>query len=159
MDDRPDSPDVFSATRAKDGTFVLSGIIDEGADLSFFDQLPQNARVNMRGVRRINSFGVRLWIEAVRRIPAHLKLELVECPPSVVDQINMVAGFVGRGRVSSFYAPMVCEKCGLERDQLFLVADYRAAGKLPPVPCPSCGTTMVVDDLEEQYLLFVRDNA
>jgi hypothetical protein len=158
--DRPDAPEVFRATRATDGSFALSGIIDEGADLSFFDQLTLGtARLNMRGVRRINSFGVRAWIEAIRRVPRMVSIELHECPPSVVDQINMVAGFVGRGKVVSFYAPMACERCGLERDHLFSVADYRIAGKLPPVACPRCSATMQVDDLEEQYLLFARDNA
>jgi hypothetical protein len=158
-DHRADAPEVFSVSRGNDGTFALSGIIDEGADLSFFDQLSgPSVRLNLRGIRRINSYGVRTWIEAVRRIPRSVSLELHECPPSVVDQINMVAGFVGRGKVVSFYAPMACERCGLERDHLFSVADYRAAGKLPAVDCPRCGATMHVDDLEEQYLLFARDN-
>ncbi|WP_299010631.1 hypothetical protein [uncultured Caulobacter sp.] len=30
-------------------------------------------------------------------------------------------------------------------------------GKLPATPCPRCGRPMEVDDLEEQYLLFVRE--
>jgi hypothetical protein len=76
----------------------------------------------------------------------------------VVDQINMVAGFAGRGRVVSFYAPMLCESCNHEEDHLFYVSDLRKHdGRLPPLPCPHCGTTMQVDDLEEQYLLFTRD--
>jgi hypothetical protein len=156
-DDRADAPEVFGVTRASDGSFALSGIIDEVADLSFFEQLSGSARLNMRRVRRINSYGVRAWIDAVRRVPRTVAFELVECPPSVVDQINMVAGFVGRGKVVSFYAPMACERCGHEDDHLFSVADYRAAGKLPPVACPRCGATMLVDDLEEQYLLFARE--
>ena len=83
--------------------------------------------------------------------------ELIECPPSVVDQINMVAGFVGRGRVTSFYAPMACDGCGHELDRLFQVAEYRIAGRLPDVHCPRCGAKMHVDDLEEQYLMFARE--
>jgi hypothetical protein len=154
-----DTPDVFSVHRAKDGTIVLSGIIDEAADLSFFDQLAGTARLSLRAVRRINSYGVRAWIDAIRRVPRHVSIELHECPPSVVDQINMVSGFAGRGKVVSFYAPMACERCGLEQDHLFTVDEFRAAGKLPPVACPSCGTTMQVDDLEEQYLLFAREGS
>jgi hypothetical protein len=111
----------------------------------------------VKAVRRINSYGVRSWIEAIRMIPPDVTLELLECPPSVVDQINMVTGFIGRGKVVSFYAPMACDGCGHEEDHLFYVEDYRRAGHLPDVHCPNCNAIMQVDDLEEQYLLFARE--
>jgi hypothetical protein len=149
--------EAFRVRRDEKGRLALSGVIDESADLGFIASLSGHTRFNMREVRRVNSYGVRAWIEAVRRLPPDATLELEECPPQVIDQINMVAGFVGRGTVTSFYAPMLCERCGHERDQLFTVAELRAGGKLPPVACPQCGATMVVDDLEEQYLLFARE--
>jgi hypothetical protein len=140
-------------------TFHLSGIIDENADLSFFAELEGPSHINLKNVRRINSYGVRAWIEAIRQVPKTVPFELYECPPSVVDQINMVAGFAGRGRVVSFFAPMTCDKCDHEEDHLFYVADFKQRGKLPEVPCPKCGQRMEVDDLEEQYLLFAREMA
>jgi hypothetical protein len=151
--------DSFSARRSRerDGTWELTGVIDEGADLAFLERLAGPSRLNMRGVRRINSFGVRAWIEAVRRVPPDVSLELVECPPSVVDQINMVAGFAGRARVVSFLAPMICDACGHEKEELFQTADYQRERRLPDVACPSCGALMQIDDLEEQYLLFARE--
>ncbi len=152
-----DRPDSFQVERHASGEISLSGVVDESADLSFFERLSGPVRINMRGVRRINSYGVRAWIEAVRSLPPEIVVELVECPPPVIDQINMVAGFLGRGRVASFYAPMACERCGHERDQLFGVTEYRASGRLPDVKCPQCGEIMQIDDLEEHYLLFARD--
>ena len=140
-------------------TLRLSGLIDEHADLRFFTDLHGDVRLSMRGVRRINSYGVRSWIDGIRKTPADCRLELIECPPPVVDQMNMVAGFLGKGRVTSFYAAMVCEACTHEMDQLFTVDACKAAGgKLPPVACPNCGKPMGVDDIEEQYLLFVRES-
>lgn len=163
MADRPEGgrePEAFRVKRDEQGVLHLSGVIDESADLSFFGSLSamgSHARLNMHKVRRVNSYGVRAWIDAVRLLPRGVTFELLECPPSVVDQLNMVAGFVGgHGRVTSFYAPMACDKCGLERDFLFQVADFRTTGKLPPVACPRCSTIMVVDDLEEQYLMFTQ---
>jgi hypothetical protein len=152
-------PDSFQARRSSEaaGTWHLVGVIDESADLSFLEKLAGPTRLNMRGVRRINSYGVRAWIEAVRRVPDVVGLELIECPPSVIDQVNMVAGFTGRGRVVSFLAPMICESCGHEKEQLFQTEDYRREHRLPDVRCPRCGAAMQVDDLEEQYLLFARE--
>jgi hypothetical protein len=136
----------------------LSGVIDEHADLAFLAGLHGNVRLSLRGVRRINSYGVRAWIDAIRKVPTDCNFELVDCPPPVVDQMNMVAGFVGRGKVTSFYAAMVCESCEKELDHLFTVADCKkVGGKLPRVACPKCGKPLEVDDIEEQYLLFVRE--
>ena len=54
---------------------------------------------------------------------------------------------------------MVCAECDEQIDQLFETAACRAnGGKLPETRCPRCGRPMEVDDLEEQYLLFVRDS-
>ncbi len=152
-------PDAFSVRKSNEmaGTWNLAGVIDEGADLSFLERLSGPTRLNMHGVRRINSYGVRAWIEAVRKVPVDVAFELIECPPSVVDQINMVAGFTGRGRVTSFFAPMICDKCGCEKEELFLTEDYRSRRRLPDVKCPRCAAVMQVDDLEEQYLLFARE--
>jgi hypothetical protein len=156
---RDTSAVAFRIEEADGGrTLRLHGVIDEHADLGFLAHVTGHIRLNLRGVRRINSYGVRAWIEHVRRVPQDTQIEFVECPPPVVDQMNMVSGFLGRGKVTSFYAPMACERCDVEEDHLFQVADcHKAGGKLPAVACSSCGKPMEVDDLEDQYLLFVRE--
>lgn len=147
--------------RERDGEdhVTISGVIDENADLGPLTQLGRRpVRIHLRGVRRINSFGVRSWIDAIRRIPVTTPLRFIHAPPPVVDQANMVSGFVGHGALESFYAPMTCVECDEQVDQLFETAACRAnGGRLPATPCPRCGRDMEVDDLEEQYLLFVRD--
>lgn len=148
-------------TREQSGKPVLlvSGVIDENADLSPISAISDPAvEINLKAVRRINSFGVRAWIDAVRQIPRSTRVEFVHCPPPVIDQCNMVGGFLGHGVLASFYAPMTCEECDEQLDQLFQTARARElGGRLPPTPCPRCGREMEVDDLEEQYLLFVRE--
>jgi len=137
----------------------MSGVIDENADLALLGTLgARPVRFNMKSVRRINSYGVRSWMEAIRRIPRDAEISFIHCPPPVIDQCNMVAGFLGHGRLLSFYAPMTCTECDEQIDQLFETAACRANGnKLPATPCPRCGRPMEVDDLEDQYLLFVRE--
>jgi hypothetical protein len=149
----------FRANGLPGPSITLEGVIDEHADLSFFSDLQGPISVSLKGVRRINSFGVRSWIDAIRKVPSATTLELVECSSPVIDQLNMVAGFAGRGKVLSFYAPMICEACDVEEERLFQVADCRAQGnRLPEAACPKCSGALEVDDLEEQYLLFLREN-
>lgn len=154
---------TLDAVPAADGVVevTITGVIDESADLSPLATLHARAlHIHLRGVRRINSFGVRAWMDAIRRIPITTQLFFVHCPPPVVDQCNMVSGFLGHGRLESFYAPMTCAECDEQIDQLFETAACRAnGGKLPMTPCPRCGRPMEVDDLEEQYLLFVRESS
>lgn len=136
----------------------LAGVIDENADLAPLAEIRVPAEVNLKDVRRINSFGVRAWIDAIRKVPREVPLVFVECPPPVIDQCNMVTGFLGHGVLKSFYAPMLCEECDEAQNQLFETEVCRKnGGKLPATPCPRCGRDMEVDDLEEQYLLFVRE--
>ncbi len=140
-------------------TFFISGVIDENSDLSPLQRLTAaEVELNMRGVRRINSFGVRAWVDVIRSVPSTTHLVFVECPSPVIDQCNMVGGFLGHGALRSFYAPLICEECDEQVDQLFATQVCRElGGKLPAVPCDRCGEPMEVDDLEEQYLLFLRE--
>ena len=155
------SPFTITVTSAGDHDLVtIAGVIDETSDLGPLVRL--GARpivVDLRGVRRINSYGVRVWLDAVRQVPVSAPLGFVHCPPPVIDQCNMVAGFLGHGRLESFYAPMTCRECDESVDRLFEVAACRASGgKLPATPCPRCRRPMEIDDLEDQYLLYVRES-
>ena len=139
---------------------MISGVIDEHAELDPLAEVRGEVEISLKGVRRINSFGVRAWIDVIRKIPNDTRLTFIEVPPPVVDQINMVHGFLGHGKLISFYSPMICEECDEQEDELFRVDTCRElGGKLPPVKCKRCGNPMEVDDLEEQYLLFVRESA
>ena len=139
--------------------FYVSGVIDENADLSALGGVTgKDLEINMKGVRRINSFGVRSWMEAIRQVPRDVRVTFVECPPPVIDQCNMVTGVLGHGVLYSFFAPLVCEECDEQVDELFETQKCRElGGRLPEVLCERCGEPMEVDDLEEQYLLFVRE--
>ncbi len=153
---------LFSIETAAEGdvdVVTIQGVIDETSDLSIFGSLHRpTVQIHMRGVRRINSYGVRAWLDAIRQVPVTTKISFVHCPPPVVDQCNMVSGFLGHGQLDSFYAPMTCAECDEQIDQLFETAACRAnSNKLPKTPCPRCGRPMEVDDLEDQYLLFVRE--
>jgi hypothetical protein len=154
-----ESQDQFRVEVGKQGGEVRPiGVIDEHADLSFLARLREPTTISLAGVRRINSFGVRAWIESLRQVRPGVRLRFVECPPPLIDQINMVGGFLGGHELVSFYIPLACEKCGATRDDLVTVAECKAlGGKLPAAKCTRCGGVMEVDDVEDQYLLFLRE--
>ncbi len=138
----------------------VSGVIDEHAELQPLAEVRGEVEVSLKGVRRINSFGVRAWIDVIRKISSDTRLTFIEVPPPVIDQINMVRNFLGHGELISFYSQMICAECDEQEDELFRVDTCRElGGKLPLVECKRCGNPMEVDDLEEQYLLFVRESA
>ncbi len=157
----PSEDDIFSVERhEEDGLrhLRLSGVIDEFADLSFFAHLRGRVTVSLGEVRRINSFGVRLWIDAVRAIGEETEVTFVDVPVVLVEQANMIHRFFGRGRVESFQAPMVCGTCGRVEKVLFSVEEARRKGEVSlQSRCAACEVEMELDDIEEQYLAFLKD--
>jgi len=138
---------------------AVSGTIDEHADLTQLGNPTGLVEVDMRDVKRINSYGVRAWIDVIQRVPDSVTLLFTHCPPLVIDQMNMVDGLLGHGRLASFYAPMVCEACEAERQEFVDVTACAAAGgKLPEVSCSECGQRMVLDDLEDRFTFLLTLN-
>jgi anti-anti-sigma regulatory factor len=96
------------ATQRQDGLLHvrLAGVIDEDSAL---DEAGRQVRpgeilaIDTSEVTRINSCGVREWVNWLSRLEAQgARVVLVGCSVHIVDQINMVHNFVGSGQVKSF---------------------------------------------------------
>src|SRR4051812_27782907 len=167
---------------ARDGDSLrvaLRGEIDENADFSELrSQLRGNVELSLEGITRINSCGVREWVNFVRGLSDVRALWFARCSPPVVLQLNTIYNFRGRARVSSFMAPYVCEACHGDEYKLLDVAEHfpdlarrsartgtplgalAAPSVLPTVPafrCRRCGGVMVFDELPERYLSFLSE--
>ena len=135
----------------------LKGPISEDADFNPLQAELQShgaIRFDMSGVGRINSCGVREWVNFVRALPGASKLELERCPPVVVAQINMISNFAGSARILSVFAPFVCDACGSE-DEVSLQLTPGQIPDLGEVKCKSCGEVMEFDDVEDSYFAFI----
>jgi hypothetical protein len=109
-------------------------------------------------VRRINSCGVREWVNFVRDLPHVTDLSFSHCSPAIVTQLNMIYNFRGAARIRSFYAPYVCDRCGQEEEKLVDVSSQATSGhELPSFTC-TCGAVMEFDDLPERYLSFLAES-
>ena len=107
-------------------------------------------------VRYMNSLGVREWVEFLRKANTQ-GYEFHACSPPFVLQASMVEGVLGRGTVTSFFAPYHCEECDHQEDKLLQSAAILAANHQPPTfACADCDGLMLLDDIPERYLAFLR---
>ncbi|MDB4968950.1 MAG: hypothetical protein JWN44_4639 [Myxococcales bacterium] len=138
----------------------LRGEIDENADFSELRQtLRGNIELRLEGITRINSCGVREWVNFVRGLEGVRSLWFARCSPPVVLQLNTIYNFRGRARVSSFMAPYVCEACHTDEYKLLDVAEHfpDRRAHVPAFRCKKCGGVMVFDELPERYLSFLSE--
>jgi anti-anti-sigma regulatory factor len=109
----------------------MLGDFDETADLrDLAAVLRGRIAIDLGGVRRFSSAGVREWIHFVRSLPQGTDLSLVGCSPASVTQLNLIDNFRGPARVESFWAPYSCTACGAER-QVLLEARAATSPGLP----------------------------
>jgi anti-anti-sigma regulatory factor len=144
-----------------DGELVsLAGEVDDQATLSdLAGQLGARVIVDLKGIRFINSVGVREWIVFLGALAQRgASVVLRNCSEPMVHQMSMVVEARGSAEVESFCAPFLCDDCASERS---LVLDVAAnltelkARRVPAQKCPDCGGTMRFDDFPNRYLLFL----
>jgi len=154
----------FQATvhHRDDVTYVkLSGVIDEDNELADLgSQIPSGtAVIDLGEVERINSCGVRDWVNWLSKIEQNdTKVVLVECSPAIVAQINLVNNFTGSGVVKSFYVPYFCPECDEEKVLLVDTADMGPPPHEPPTcRCDECDLVMDFDDMPDSYFAFLSN--
>ena len=147
-------------TRPGSTTVEFFGEIDENVDFGELRRRLKGPLVfDLAHVRRINSCGVREWVNFVRDLGAQTPLTFVSCSPAIVTQLNMIYNFRGQAKVVSFLAPYVCSDCESEEEKLLDVgAHFPGRSRVPPeFTCGKCSGAMEFDDLPERYLAFLND--
>ncbi|MBF0236753.1 MAG: hypothetical protein HQM12_03545 [SAR324 cluster bacterium] len=137
--------------------FTLDGIINEFAKFQpLFDFEGPEIILNLKNISRINSTGVREWINAIEKINTDIAIFFEDCPPVVVYQMTMIPNFTARAKVLSVYAPFYCAECGNQEDILITMEGFNLDEGLPEVKCKECGEAMEFDDDEESYFYFME---
>ncbi|HSR99240.1 MAG TPA: hypothetical protein VLM79_19445, partial [Kofleriaceae bacterium] len=145
---------------AGDASLVsISGLVDERF-LGFGDVgSAKTLVINVSGMTRMTSFGVRQWLKAMDALPKSISdLYLLGCPTFFVDQLNMVLNFGGPAKVLTVVAPHTCPSCGVESGELIDVLAERgnlAKGVLPDKECARCGGKLEFDETAESYFAFI----
>jgi serine/threonine protein kinase len=141
----------------------VSGLVDERF-LGFGDiDALKTVVLNVSGMTRMTSFGVRQWLKAMDALPKSITdLYLLGCPTFFVDQLNMVLNFGGTSKTLTTVAPYTCPSCGVESGELIDVLVERAnlaKGGLPEKECTRCGGKLEFDETPESYFGFVSKYA
>ena len=139
-------------------TLQLIGVIDEDVDfnkvgLSGYPSL----EIDLSLVKGINSCGIREWIKWIRTA-GEAPITFINCVKLIVDQINMVDGFLPTtGKVRSFYVPYYSDKNGTEKNILFQYGTkFSENGLMPPVSVLDAdGSPMEMDVIEAKYFKFI----
>lgn len=144
-----------------DGQLLLAGAIDETAGLMDLLARAQNGRLvlDLGGVTFINSLGVRDWIRMqAAATQQNIQIELRRVAEVIIHQLNMIIATRGTARVTSFFAPYACDRCGREESLLIdAVAHAAQLAQLqaPAMACPECGGPMAFNDFPERYFSFL----
>jgi hypothetical protein len=162
VEDLPGEPFSWRVERVEGDWLrvALRGEIDENADFSeLHATLRGNVELSLEGITRINSCGVREWVNFVRDLKVR-SLTFARCAPTVVAQLNAIYNFRGAARIESFLAPYVCETCHVDEYKLLEVAEHfpdAAHGwYVPAFRCARCSGVMTFDELPERYLAFLE---
>ncbi len=111
----------IKVNRSGDKTQVqMIGTIDE--DIDFNQHVlssEKNIDFDLSGIKSINSCGIREWIKWMGTM-SKAQIQFMNCPKVIVDQINMVVGFLpSNAKVQSFFVPYYNEESGSEKNVLF----------------------------------------
>ena len=139
----------------------LKGVLDEDNLLAnLLSQIQGRLLlIDMAEIERINSCGVRDWVNWLNQIQAlGVAVILLRCSPVVVSQANMVANFAADAFIHSFYAPYVHPDTGDEQSVLLFTEDIR---QNQPIRAPKIysdnGEELEFDEFEESYFAFIND--
>lgn len=137
----------------------VAGVIDEDVDFTAhsLDGAGQ-VEFQLKDVKSINSCGIREWIKWIGTAKT-APVVYHECPKIIVDQINMVQGFLpAAGKVMSFYVPYYNDDAGSEKNVLFTSGkEFSDAGVTPPAEVKDdSGNVMEMDVVEAKYFKFLK---
>lgn len=137
----------------------VEGSINEDLQIEKLSDLKGGAiTFDLDRVKMINSCGIREWIRLIESFGSDTKIEYIQVPQIVIQQMNMISGFLSRNaKVISFYAPYFIEDLDEEK-QILLRSDEIQNFKAPKMTATVDGAEYELDfdAIEEQYFKFLK---
>lgn len=153
---------IETATHGRDIRFTFDGVLDERCELPDVSEFKFTGRVllNLEKLSMINSLGCRKWVQWLNTIKAPKGIGLEKCSIPVVNQINILDGFLPpHVAVHSIFVPYFCDSCGKESLSLLDTSHSYSATSVETIadeaPCPACPGQMELDVLKKRYFGFL----
>jgi len=156
--------DALSIQRQARGDVMVVTLQGNVTEDSTIDELKKDLKpiviFNLEKVQRINSYGIRQWVNVMKEIRKEVQhLIFHRCPPIIVEQFNMINNFGAGGLVYSIYMPYSCENCGKDELRLYTLPDGKSPDQTAAVPsltCSACSKPLTFNDIEEEYFYFLQ---
>jgi hypothetical protein len=135
----------------------LTGAICEYSDLGRIarEVVEPEVHLDLAGVDRINSAGLRDWLDFIHRFTERRQVFFTRMSPPMVRNLNMIGSLVGQGRLLSVMAPYMCEPCD---EMLNIVVDLAQSPSSATKPiCSKCNEPMEFADLWSMYFAFLQN--
>lgn len=134
---------------------VLNGdITGEKSLKSILGDLSGKPVLNCKGIKRLNSVGIREWVQYFSEQRSKgVQLTFEECSPAVVNQMRLFKNFLPLSEVRSVSLPLICEECDTEVYLSVLSSELQGkkAEDFSSEKCPSCGQKRCTFDDDESY--------
>ena len=78
--------------------------------------------LDLSKVQSISSLGIQKWLDWVTAFPRKANIYLLNCPPCIILQVNMVDNFLPENaKVRSLLVPFFCTECDKEFSEKYVV--------------------------------------
>ncbi len=151
----------WQVNRSGDDVMVeIEGEITEDVDFAPLEEeltdIGGTLTFDLSGIGRLNSSGVRHWVNFMRALGEKKTKEILyeRCSVPIVDQINMINDFQGTAKIVSIYAPYLNEETDDETQKLLQVADIEDPTN-PPTFKDADGRLWELDELPERFFAFL----
>jgi anti-anti-sigma regulatory factor len=145
------------SARGGTGTHVmLYGEINEGTTFGELKRLKGRVVMDLAGVKRINSFGVRELLTFFETVRSGAQVETERCSPAIVNQLNLLPTLSRAMIVRSILAPVECPGCLQELEVEVPLRGGGGPGSVPATQCDDCGGPMELSEPAERYFAFLE---
>ncbi|MGK5094592.1 hypothetical protein WDW89_21585 [Deltaproteobacteria bacterium TL4] len=139
--------------------YLCSGYINEYLDMSaILDDDNELIILDLRGIKRINSIGTNIWIEALQTLLKQGKrIEYHNCSIFFMDQCHMVRNLCDGIYIHSFEIELVCDECDLNETLIINASSLDRNSPIPEHSCQNCGKNMIPENLD--FFDFLKTNS
>lgn len=140
-------------------TIELSGAIDQTFDLEkAIGTNFKKIKVNVHGIRRINSLGCREWLVYFHKLRCEgVIIEIYGIPSVMTNQINFISEFILKEEICSVVVPYHCDQCSADITKEYTIIELQQlAQKVAEISCPKCHSPAYFDEIFEDYFAFLN---